>query len=115
VNDPRTTTGAEPTSAAPTDEKAAEINRRIRLSVNFDAPPHARDAAIAYLTELDDLLEHLTAHPQEKWVAYYGRQRIGFGTDYLELFRECAAKYPDGLFQIRGIDGADKCPEDTVI
>ena len=40
---------------------------------------------------------------------------IGFGTDHLEFLRECMATFSDGLFRIYGIDGADKCPEDTVV
>jgi hypothetical protein len=96
-------------------EMADDTGRTYPIGVNPDAPPHARDAAIAYRMELDELLAHLAAHPAERWVAYRGSRRIGFGTDHLALHRECQEKFPDGLFRIYGIDGADKCPEDTVV
>ncbi len=85
------------------------------LGVDANAPPHARAAATAYFTELDELLAHLAAHPVERWVAYYGSRRIGFGGDDLELHRECQAKFPDGLFRVYMIDEANKYLEDTVV
>jgi hypothetical protein len=97
------------------EEPAGETSRSWPVGVNPDAPPYARDAATAYRMELDDLLAHLAAHPAERWVAYYGSRRIGFGTDDLALHRECQEKFPDELFRIYMIDGADKCPEDTVV
>ena len=78
-------------------------------------PRHVSDAAAAYDAELDELLIHLAAHPGERWVAYRGHERLGFGTDDLELSRDCLAKYPDGRFCVYGIDASAKYPEDTVI
>jgi hypothetical protein len=106
----------QPTADSPAPaETAGDTSRSLPIGVNPDAPPHVRDAATAYFTELDELLAHLATHPAERWVAYRGSQRIGFGTDDLALQRECLEKFPDGLFRVYGIDGADKCPEDTVV
>ncbi len=80
-----------------------------------EMPAFVRDAAAAYEAELDDLLAHLAAHPAERWVAYRGGRRIGFGTDRREFLRACLDRFPDRQFRIYGIDGADKCPENTVI
>lgn len=112
MNEPHT---ADVTTPAPTDATSTASVREVPLGVNPDAPPHARDAAIAYRTELDDLLAHLAAHPDERWVAYRGGQRVGFGTDHRELLLACQEKFPDGLFRVYGIDGADKYPGNTVV
>src|SRR5437764_1993422 len=71
-------------------------------------PEHTAQAAAAYMAELDDLLAHLAAHPEERWVAYRGRQRLGFGTDDLTLYQECLRQFPDGEFHGYGIDGSMK-------
>jgi hypothetical protein len=97
------------------EQVANDAERQWPVGVNADAPPYAREAAAAYRTELDELLAHLAAHPEQRWVAYRYGQRIGFGTDDLALQRECEEKFPDGLFRVYGIDGADKYPEDTVV
>ena len=78
-------------------------------------PEHTAQAAAAYMAELDDLLAHMAAHPEERWVAYRGRQRLGFGTDDLALHQECLRQFPDGEFHVYGIDGSMKCPNDTVV
>lgn len=76
-------------------------------------PPHAKAAAAAYRAELDELLAHLAAHPDEQWVAYHWGQRIGFGSDRPAFERECLRKYPGGGFFIYGIDPVLRHPEDT--
>jgi hypothetical protein len=78
-------------------------------------PQHAIEAAETYQAELDDLLVHLAKHPDERWVAYRGRQRLGISADDLALHRECLAKFPDGRFCVYGIDGALKYPNDTEV
>ncbi len=98
-------------TADASEATAGDPGRGVPIGVN----PAAGDAITAYLTELDELLAHLAAHPADRWVAYYYSRRIGFGSDRREFERECLAKFPDGLFRVFMIDGADKCPEDTVV
>jgi hypothetical protein len=78
-------------------------------------PRHAAEAAETYTAQLDELLAHLATHPDERWVAYRGRLRIGFGTDDGALHRACLVRYPDGEFCVYGIDGALKYPDDTAL
>ncbi len=94
---------------------ACDPGPRLPLGVDPNAPPLMRDAATAYFTELDELLVHLAAHPAERWVAYYGRRRIGFGSNHPEFHRACQEKFPDGLFRVYRIDAANKYLEDTVV
>lgn len=103
------------TADAATDPPATDSGERLPPGVNPDAPPHARAAATAYLAELDELLAHLSAHPDERWVAYYWDQRIGFGSDRPAFDFECLKQYPDGDFFIYGIDGVDRYPGNTVV
>ena len=99
-----------------TAEAAAdEVARRILLGVDPDAPPYARAAATAYFTELDDLLAHLAAYPAERWVAYHGGRRVGFGSNPPEFSRACHERFPDGRCLIYLIDAVDKYPGDTVV
>lgn len=67
-------------------------------------PQHAYDAMAAYLAELDALLAHLEENPSERWVAYRGNRRLGFGSDKYSLYCECERKFPDREFCIYGID-----------
>lgn len=74
-------------------------------------PQHAAEAGQAYLAELDELLAHLAAHPDEQWVAYRGRQRIGYGTDHRDLYTVCLERFPDRQFCVYGIDACAKYPD----
>jgi hypothetical protein len=78
-------------------------------------PDHACAAAAAYVAEIDDLLARLATHPDEQWVAYRWRERVGFGTDHLRLLNECLAKFPDGEFSVYYIDPCIKYPDDIVV
>jgi hypothetical protein len=78
-------------------------------------PQHAAEAAETYLAELDELLTHLAQHPDERWVAYRGRQRLGISADHHGLYLACLERFPDGQFFVYGIDGASKYPNDTVV
>ena len=89
----------------------ADPGRGAPLGVN----PAAADAITAYLAELDELLAHLAAHPADRFVAYHHGRRIGFGGERREFERECREQFPDEQFRVFMIDGADKCPEDTVV
>jgi hypothetical protein len=100
-------------TGAASEEPADETSRSWPVGVNPDAPPLVREAAAAYFAELDELLVHLAAHPAERWVAYYGSRRIGFGSNHPQFHRECQEKFPDGQFRIYRIDEANKYLEDT--
>lgn len=78
-------------------------------------PPHARAATTAFVADFNELLARVVAYPTEKWVAYYGSQRIGFGTSHLQLFDECLARFPDRDFDIYLIDPVLQYPDDTVV
>ena len=87
----------------------------MRISADPTAEPHAFEAATAYIAEFDELVARLTEHPDERWVAYRGGQRVGFGTDDLALLNECSAKFPDGLFNVYYIDPTLAYPDETVV
>jgi hypothetical protein len=72
------------------------------------ADPHVVEAAEAYYAELDDLLAHLAAHPQDRWVGYRGRERVGFGPTGYALHQRLEREYPDGRFHVLFIDANDK-------
>jgi len=78
-------------------------------------PEHAREAAETYLAELDELMTHLELNPSERWVAYRGRQRLGFGADHRGLYVACLERFPDRQFSVYGIDVCAKQLEDTVV
>jgi hypothetical protein len=78
-------------------------------------PQHATEAAETYLAELDELLSRFTANPTERWVAYRGRQRLGFGSDQRSLYVACLERFPDHQFCVYGIDACAKHLEDTVV
>lgn len=118
MNTPKTAESTETDATVVAGASAEETvtgSRNWPVGVNPDAPPHARDAAAAYFTELDELLAHLATHPTERWVAYRGSQRVAFGTDHRGLERECLEKFPDGLFRVYAIDATNKYLADTVV
>lgn len=78
-------------------------------------PQHVAEAAKTYLAELDELLSHLAVDPSERWVAYRGRQRLGFGSDQSDLYTACLDRFPDRKFCVYGIDACAKHLEDTVV
>jgi hypothetical protein len=78
-------------------------------------PQYAREAAETYLAELDELLTHLEVNPTERWVAYRGRQCLGFGSDQRGLYIACLERFPDRQFCVYGIDACAKHLEDTVV
>lgn len=82
---------------------------------NQPTPDYVVEAAAAFHAELDELLEHVKAHPEERWVAYRGGQRVKIGTNDLALYRELAALYPDKRYCVYGIDGPLRNPDDTVV
>lgn len=130
---------AQPTTtangAAGTDELWAEVRRldqevrRLAAAVQAlqpapcpvagtggpPVPEHTAQAAAAFRAELDGLLAHVAAHPDERWVAYRGRQRLGFGTDDFSLWQALERDYPDGRFAVFAIDECAKYPNDTVV
>lgn len=83
--------------------------------VNRNAPPHVVEAAETYFAELDDLLTHVAEHPADTWVAYRGRQRVGFGPARAVLLQRLEGEYPDGRFHVLFIDEVDKYPDSTVV
>lgn len=130
---------AQPTAtangAAATDELWAEVRRlgqevdRLAAAVQAlqpaagpvaapsgpPVPEHTAQAAAAFRAELDDLLAHVAAHPDERFVAYRGPRRLGFGTDDLSLWQALERDYPDGRFAVFVIDECMKYPNDTVV
>lgn len=86
------------------------------FGIDYDAPPHAVAAATAFKAEYFGLLAHVAAHPEQErwWVAYRGGQRAAIGSDHLTLERECAIKFPDGLFQVYYIDPILQYPAEFV-
>lgn len=78
-------------------------------------PPRARAATAAFVADFEELLAHAAAHPAEKWVAYYGSERIGFGTSHLKLLDDCEARFSDGEFDVFPIDPVLQYPNDTVV
>jgi hypothetical protein len=44
-------------------------------------PQYAIEAYEGFLADLMELLAHREANPTDRWVAYRGRQRLGFGND----------------------------------
>ncbi|WP_171471389.1 hypothetical protein [Frigoriglobus tundricola] len=111
MNETRTDDVAAP-SAPAAGTALSSADRTVRSRV---PPPHAVEAAATYLAELDDLLAHLLAHPNERWVAYRGRERLGFGTSQRMLYLECVQRFPDQQVCVYGIDACAKCPDDTEI
>ena len=86
------------------------------LDSSGKAPPATFAAVTAFEAEFDELLARLETHPKDRCVAYRWSQRVGFGTDYHALRDECAAKYPDGQFEVFYIDSTLRCgPEETVV
>jgi hypothetical protein len=45
------------------------------------------EARDRYFHDQEELLAHRSAHPDEKWVAYHGQKRLGFGKSQIELIR----------------------------
>jgi hypothetical protein len=63
-------------------------------------PQYAIEAYEGFLADLMELLAHREANPTDRWVAYRGRQRLGFGNDQTPLYNECLARFPDGKFRV---------------
>jgi len=67
------------------------------------------EATDAYFRDQQELLAHRAAHPNEKWVAYHGNQRIAFGTSKRELIALCLKQgIPWKQFLVLGIDASIK-------
>lgn len=113
MNDIRTS--ADPLASNGAAPEAWELTAPPYIYINYDAPPLAVAAVTAFKAEYFDLLAHVAAHPERPrwWVAYYGEQRIGLSSDHLALERECAAKFPDGQFQVYYIDTIFQYPAET--
>ncbi len=94
-----------PTGAAP----------ELRISADPNGEPHAFEAATAYIAEFDDWVIRLATYPAQRWVAYRGRQRGGFGTEHFALLRECSANFPNGLFKVYYIDPMLAYQDETVL
>ena len=61
--------------------------------------------------DFDDLKAHREQHPAEKWVAYHGRTRIGFGASKPALVQRCVERgLAMGEFLVLGIDPATADP-----
>lgn len=103
--------------AAPAADPPAAVfpDPTLRLGYDPSGPPDEVAAVHAYITEFDDLLAHLAAHPDEVWVAYRGSQRVGFSADHLALLNECAVMFPDRRFCVYGIDPILRCSPDEIV
>src|SRR4051812_2775854 len=89
----------EPMSTTPT--------RKATLDLDQPVPELVAAAREQYLTDFVELLAHRTAHPTERWVAYHGRERIGYGTSKTELVQACRGRgLALGEFLVLGIDPA---------
>ncbi len=130
MNEPRTDEVTPTSAPAHADDTSLDLTDRtvsqspptrkawrtdLRIEPNPDAEPHAFEAAVAYINDFDELVAHLATHPEERWVAYRGGQRVGFGADHLALLNECSAKFPDGLFRVYGIDPTLACPPEESV
>lgn len=75
--------------------------------------PRVAEARVRYRHEFDSLLAHRQQHPDEKWVAYHGATRLGFGRTKVQLIRECQKQgLPLAECLIVGIDPAVRNPNE---
>lgn len=84
----------------------------------FDQPPLPIiiEASEAYFRDQAELLAHRAAHPDEKWVAYHGSQRVAIGTSKRELVKECLRRgIPWKQFLVIGIDASIKPVMETTL
>jgi hypothetical protein len=69
--------------------------------------PEVRAARDQFRRDFPQLLAHRATYPAEKWVAYHGETRLGFGATKSELVQMCLARgLRVGEFLVLGIDPA---------
>jgi hypothetical protein len=84
--------------ANPVVPMQSEVDNGYEAWVSEPVPQYAIEAYDGFIADLKELMAHREANPADKWVAYRGRQRLGFGSNQTPLHNECLAKFADGKF-----------------
>ncbi len=85
------------------DSRQPEVDDGYEAWVAEPVPQYVIEAYEGFVADLKDLFAHSAANPSDRWVAYRGKQRLGFGANQTPLYNECLAKFPDRQFVIYSI------------